>query len=106
MQKKEGEGERERAFIENGSRVLEKLVATSNGKPIPIHYFSNEELRTATNDFDPHLIIHRNRWYKGYKGYLKDRIAFIKKVTCDSAEEVFTDLAISAKVSAHKNVLS
>ncbi|KAG2694327.1 hypothetical protein I3760_08G137800 [Carya illinoinensis] len=100
-----GERDREKAFIQNGSRVLEKLVATSNGKPIPIHNFSYEELRTATNDFDPHLIIHRNRWYKGYKGYIKDRIAFIKKATCDSAEEVFTDIAITVKVSDHKNVL-
>ncbi|XP_041020479.1 serine/threonine-protein kinase ZRK1-like [Juglans microcarpa x Juglans regia] len=98
--------ERERAFIENGSRVLEKLVSTCNGKPIPIRTFSFAELSNATNNFDPQLVI-REEWpYQWYKGYLEGRTISIKKAIYDRAkEEVFTDLAISAKVSAHKKVL-
>ncbi|XP_041020476.1 serine/threonine-protein kinase ZRK1-like [Juglans microcarpa x Juglans regia] len=103
---RERKRERERAFIENGSRVLEKLVSTCNGKPIPIRTFSFAELSNATNNFDPQLVI-REVWpYQWYEGYLEGRTISIKKAIHDCArEEAFTDLAFSAKVSAHKNVL-
>ena len=35
--------EREKAFAENGSKLLEKLIASWNGKPIPIRSFSTQE---------------------------------------------------------------
>ncbi|KAF5463092.1 hypothetical protein F2P56_019035 [Juglans regia] len=118
MSRKERESERERAFIENGSRVLEKLVSTCNGKPIPIRTFSFAELSNATNNFDPQLVICKLWLYQWYKGYLEGRTISVKKANdadkmkvvftdlpISVKEEVFTDLAISAKVSAHKNVL-
>ncbi|KAF5463094.1 hypothetical protein F2P56_019037 [Juglans regia] len=106
MLRKESKSERERAFIENGSRVLEKLVSICNGKPIPIRNFSFAELSKATNNFDPQLFICQVRPYQWYKGYLEGRTISIKRGKSDRAkEEVFTDLAFSAKVSAHKNVL-
>ncbi|KAG2694328.1 hypothetical protein I3760_08G137900 [Carya illinoinensis] len=103
---RERKRERERAFIENGGRVLEKLVSICNGKPIPIRTFSFAELSKTTNNFDPQLVI-REVWpYQWCKGYLEGRTIFIKKAEdVDSKERLFTDLAISAKVSAHKNVL-
>ncbi|KAG6700947.1 hypothetical protein I3843_08G132900 [Carya illinoinensis] len=106
MLRKERKRERERAFIENGGRVLEKLVSICNGKPIPIRTFSFAELSKTTNNFDPQLVI-REVWpYQWYKGHLEGRTIFIKKAKdVDAKEEVFTDLAISAKLSAHKNVL-
>ncbi|XP_041020478.1 serine/threonine-protein kinase ZRK1-like [Juglans microcarpa x Juglans regia] len=106
MLRKKRESERERAFIENGSRVLEKLVSTCNGKPIPIRTFSFAEISNATNNFDPQLVIREVWAYQWYKGYLEGRTISIKKAIHDCAkEEVLTDLAFSAKVSAHKNVL-
>ena len=49
--------EKERAFFENGSMVLEKLIAFCNGKSISIRSFSNEELKQATNNYDARLVI-------------------------------------------------
>ena len=49
--------EKERAFLENGGLVLEKLVASCNGRPIPIRTFSYQELILATNNFDHRLVL-------------------------------------------------
>ena len=51
---------KKRAFIENGSMVLEKLIAFCNGKSIPIRSFSDEELKQATNNYDARLVIVHN----------------------------------------------
>ncbi|XP_041018835.1 serine/threonine-protein kinase ZRK1-like [Juglans microcarpa x Juglans regia] len=102
----ERQTERERLFLDNGSKVLEELVATCNGKHTPIRSFSYEELRLATDNFDDHRVLHDHpmEYPTWYKGSLDDRTFSIKYENC-GIKTVVTDIAISAKVSAHKNVL-
>ena len=70
--------ERERAFYfyQNGSVLLEKLIASCNAKPIPIRTFSAQQLRQATNNFSfEKLVMEFSIWYKGS---LEGRIVLIK----------------------------
>ncbi|XP_062174688.1 serine/threonine-protein kinase ZRK1-like [Alnus glutinosa] len=109
--KREEERERKRAFLENGGLVLEKLVASCNGRPIPIRTFSYQQLILATNNFDHRFILYEScaeRIYKMYKGSFEGRILSIK--VYDERDSFAKDLAlmdigISAKASAHKNIL-
>ncbi|XP_050246547.1 serine/threonine-protein kinase ZRK3-like isoform X1 [Quercus robur] len=56
----------ERAFYENGSLLLEKLIASCNAKPIPIRTFSPQQLRQATNNFSSEkLVLEFSIWYEG-----------------------------------------
>jgi hypothetical protein len=93
--------ERERHFLENGSKLLEKLIVSCNGKSIPIRTFSAKELSLATNNYHNHPC--RGWW----KGYLDRRFVLIKQfpVTEILADLIINDLVISAKMSAHSNVL-
>ena len=62
---KNGRKERERAFQKNGGMLLEKLVATCNGKPpIPIRNFSEKDLISATSNYDPLLALHDDGCWK------------------------------------------
>jgi hypothetical protein len=103
--------ERKRAFLENGGLVLEKLVASCNGRPIPIRTFSYQQLVLATNNFDHHLILHVNRTYTMYKGSFEGRILSIKMYGLyadrglSDKDLALTDMGISAKTAAHKNIL-
>ncbi|KAL4618647.1 hypothetical protein ACB092_06G025700 [Castanea dentata] len=90
---------RERAFYENGSVLLEKLIASCNAKPIPIPTFSPQQLRQATNNFSPDLRV--AGWYKGS---LEGRIVLIQSLGCWPNKGI-NDLAISAQMSGHSNVL-
>ncbi|XP_075671801.1 serine/threonine-protein kinase ZRK1-like [Castanea sativa] len=92
---------RERAFIENGSKLLEKLLVTCNDKSIPIRSFSAQELQLATNNYKNHL---RKQWYKGY---LEGRSFFVKAIPDNKiwADFAINDLVMSAQMSSHKNVL-
>ena len=94
--------ERERAFYENGSKLLEKLIASCNAKPIPIRTFSPQQLRQATNNYSSEqLVIGFSIWYKGS---LEGRIVLIKLLDC-SPDLAINDLVISAQMSGHSNVL-
>ncbi|KAF3947175.1 hypothetical protein CMV_026660 [Castanea mollissima] len=88
--------QRERAFVENGGKLLEKLIVCCNGKPIPIRTFSAQQLRQATNNYSEHL---GKYWYKGS---FEGRIILTRHSSNDLA---INDLAISAQMSAHSNVL-
>ena len=91
----------ERAFYENGSVLLEKLIASCNAKPIPIRTFSLQQLLLATNNFSSeHLAYYRAYWYKGS---LEGRIFVIKRL--NGANFAINDLVISAQMSGHSNVL-
>jgi serine/threonine protein kinase len=109
--KREEERERKRAFLENGGLVLEKLVACCNGRPIPIRTFSYQQLVLATNNFDQRLILFKNWFDIMYKGSFEGRILSIKTYKRYDArykrklDEVLMDIGISAKASAHKNIL-
>ncbi|KAL4618629.1 hypothetical protein ACB092_06G024300 [Castanea dentata] len=96
-QRKERE---ERAFYENGSLLLEKLIVCCNAKPIPIRTFSPQQLLQATKNFSfEHLV--DNIWYKGS---LEGRIVLIKP-SYGWADLAINNLVISAKMSGHSNVL-
>ncbi|XP_023924813.1 serine/threonine-protein kinase ZRK1-like [Quercus suber] len=98
---KSKERKEKRAFLENRSLLLEKLIATCNGKCIPIRNFSIEELMRANNNYDNCQSL---GWYKGS---LEGRIFFIRVFP---GHEVWTrfvihDLVISVRMSDHNNVL-
>ena len=94
---------RERAFYENGSLLLEKLIAFCNAKPIPIRTFSAQQLFQATNNFSSEKLV------KGfsirYKGSLEGRIVLIKRFDYALPGLSTNDLVISAQMSGHNNVL-
>ncbi|XP_023908035.2 serine/threonine-protein kinase ZRK1-like [Quercus suber] len=102
MAGQKGEKERERAFYENGGKLHEKLIASCNGRPIPIRSYSCEELLRATNNYDPSHIFHRDKWYNGS---FEGRMISIKKYSRYDKNSLFTDIAVSAKMSTHNNVL-
>ena len=103
IKRREEREERERAFYENGSLLLEKLIASCNTKPIPIRTFSAQQLFQATNNFSSEQLV------KGfsirYKGSLEGRIALIKRFVYDETDLGINDLVISAQMSGHSNVL-
>jgi serine/threonine protein kinase len=106
--KREEEREKKRAFLENGGLVLEKLVACCNGRPIPIRTFSYQQLVLATHNFHQRLILFREWWYTLYKGSFEGRILSIKvyhKRDSSAKDLALMDIGISAKASAHKNIL-
>ncbi|XP_030972581.1 non-functional pseudokinase ZED1-like [Quercus lobata] len=97
-------GERERAaFYENGSLLLEKLIVSCNGKPIPIRTFSAQQLLLATNNYSSELL--RGPWVHWYKGSLEGRIVLIKRFDYALPDLAINDLVISAQMSGHSNVL-
>ena len=95
--------ERERAFYENGSLLLEKLIASCNAKPIPIPTFSAQQLLLATNNYSSEIL--RGRWVNWYKGSLEGRIVLIKRFNYALPGLAINDLVISAQMSGHSNVL-
>nr|XP_023895009.1 non-functional pseudokinase ZED1-like [Quercus suber] len=95
--------QRERAFYENGSLLLEKLIASCNAKPIPIRTFSPQQLLLATNNYSSELL--GCYWGYWYKGSLEGRIVLIKHLQYVWADKAINDLAISAQMSGHSNVL-
>ncbi|KAG6701119.1 hypothetical protein I3842_08G149500 [Carya illinoinensis] len=104
-----GKIEREKLFVENGSILLEKLISYGSSRSIPIRSFSIKELLKATNNFDPHLLFHEDGLYQWYNGSLEDRFISVKKYTkgefAEEWDSGFIDMAICAKMCAHKNVL-
>ncbi|XP_030974195.1 non-functional pseudokinase ZED1-like [Quercus lobata] len=109
MAGKKRDKKRERAFYENGSKLHEKLIASCNGRPIPIRSYSCEELQRATNNYDLSRIFHTDSSYEWYNGSFEGRMISIKKYCRhdddDDYDYLFTDIAVSAKMSTHNNVL-
>ncbi|KAK4593672.1 hypothetical protein RGQ29_017679 [Quercus rubra] len=104
IKRREEREERERAFYENGSLLLEKLIASCNAKPIPIRTFSAQQLYQATNNFSSEL--RGDFWSYWYKGSLEGRIVLIKRLHYTFLVDfAINDLVISAQMSAHSNVL-
>ncbi|KAJ0038059.1 hypothetical protein Pint_22021 [Pistacia integerrima] len=68
-------------MVENGKFVLEKLIASCNGKCNPICSFSIEELKQATNDYDRQKMITKGGGYELYKGdfHCQDRLISVLK---------------------------
>ncbi|XP_065623098.1 serine/threonine-protein kinase ZRK1-like [Quercus suber] len=85
----------------NGSKLLEKLVVSCNGKPISIRTFSAQELCLATNNYNNRCC------FFGYKGSLEGQIVLIRKFHESKSWFHFAinDIVIYAQMSAHSNVL-
>ncbi|KAK6233164.1 hypothetical protein QUC31_009485 [Theobroma cacao] len=64
----------------NGGVLLEELIAFCDGKSNAIHHFSAKELLRATNYYDARQIFVQDAVYQLYKGSLKDRPIFVKKL--------------------------
>ncbi|KAJ4824433.1 hypothetical protein Tsubulata_049489 [Turnera subulata] len=100
-------------FMENGRKLLKEMVANYDGRcNIPIRTFSAQELLQATNNYDHDRIISDGADFTIYQGFLEEcRPVSIKKYRFISPESSiyigspFTDIAIGAQMSAHKDVL-
>ncbi|KAF5191752.1 Wall-associated receptor kinase-like [Thalictrum thalictroides] len=68
---------KEEYFMRNGALLLEKQIASSDGKGIPIRIFTAEELNKATNNYDTSLINSRIQ-STVYKGNLDGQIVAVK----------------------------
>lgn len=100
------------SFLINGSKLLEDLIASCDGKSNPIRNYSADELIKATNNFDPSCIIQECATYKMVRGVLDGRSIIIKLFFTPSwlkEDEVrslaIRDIIISTQMSNHKNVL-
>ncbi|KAK4851893.1 hypothetical protein QYF36_019230 [Acer negundo] len=64
-----------KAFImKNGEILLEKLIASSNGKYNSIRNFSTEEINISTNNFETGKVLIQDDYaYELYKGHLHDQ---------------------------------
>ncbi|XP_059461738.1 serine/threonine-protein kinase ZRK3-like [Corylus avellana] len=105
--------EEETSFMKNGGLLLEELITFCNGKSNPIRNFSAEELRKATNNYDPRQRLLEAGDFEFYKGSLEDRLISVKVypeerivVIRDKALEcIIKDIVIGSQMSVHKNVL-
>jgi serine/threonine protein kinase len=91
------ERKKERAFLKNGSMLLEKLIVSCNAKPIPIRTFSAQELRQATDNYA------NRQFWEWYKGSLEGRMVSVNRFP--DTDLVINELVISAQMSGHSNVL-
>ncbi|EOY11434.1 hypothetical protein QUC31_009480 [Theobroma cacao] len=95
-------------LLKNGSMLLEKLIASCNGKCNPIRTFSAEELSKATNGFNVEQEISRYVHFVLYKGFLDGREISVKRYEIRESkylETAITDIVIGSQMSVHKNVL-
>ncbi|KAH7574585.1 hypothetical protein JRO89_XS03G0317000 [Xanthoceras sorbifolium] len=66
-------------LMRNGEILLEKLIASCNGKRNPIRNFSSEEIKQATNDYDTRKVTKTDSLYELYGGFLRDRPISVMK---------------------------
>ncbi|KAL6213220.1 hypothetical protein ACLB2K_012667 [Fragaria x ananassa] len=91
------------AFLQNGSKLLEDLIASCDGKALPIRHYSAQELIRATNNFDHNLVRWDDGEYRAFRGFLENRSVIIKKM--ENIDKAIRDIIISMQMSTHKNVL-
>nr|XP_004289767.2 PREDICTED: probable inactive receptor-like protein kinase At1g65250 [Fragaria vesca subsp. vesca] len=70
---------RSSSFLDNGSILLEDLIASCNGKYNPIRNYSADEIMRATNCFDPSGVMQKDSSYKMFQGFLDNRSVIVKK---------------------------
>ncbi|VVB06071.1 unnamed protein product [Arabis nemorensis] len=100
----------QRLFLDNGSILLEELIADCNGNSVPIRSFSSDHILKATSNFDSSCFVSEDVYYKWFKGKIEDRSYMIKrfsedKITEHRIEEVYNDIVLSARMSNHNNFL-
>lgn len=99
--------EKRKFMLKNGKFLLQKLIASCNGDYNPIQNFTAQELKAATNNYDPEKVITKDLLYKLYKGFLQDRPISVMKFGGNlNSEEYccFNCIAFASQMS-HKNIL-
>ncbi|CAG7905420.1 unnamed protein product [Brassica rapa] len=98
-----------KCFLKNGSMFLQQLIADCNGMSNPIRMFSSDQMSKATNHFVPLSSLPNSYWFALYKGVIEGRSYVIKRFSeyVVRAEEanVYSDIALSARVSNHSGFL-
>ncbi|KAM5549771.1 hypothetical protein ABKV19_000936 [Rosa sericea] len=89
--------------LDNGSKLLEDLIASCDGKSNPIRHYSAQELIRATNNFDHVNIVEQDAHFTAFRGFLDNRSVIIKRMK--ERDQAIRDIIISMQMSAHKNVL-
>ncbi|KAK9673438.1 hypothetical protein RND81_12G168000 [Saponaria officinalis] len=103
---------KEEYFSKNGAILLEKQIALSKGQDVgalQMKIFSEKELRNATNNNDPDLVIGSNHGSVVYKASLDDRTVVIKTPQEDGSNPEMTDLLLTdvsvGMVICHTNMV-
>ncbi|KAL9234885.1 hypothetical protein vseg_009701 [Gypsophila vaccaria] len=103
---------KEEYFRKNGAILLEKQIALSKGQDIgagQMRIFSEEELRNATENYDPDLAVGSNRGSIVYKANLDDRIVAIKAPQERGSNPEMTDMFLTdvsmGMVICHTNMV-
>ncbi|OWM74796.1 non-functional pseudokinase ZED1-like [Punica granatum] len=95
----------------NGELILRQLIASFDGKSLPLRVFSNKELDDATNGFDESRFIKRDSLWTLYKGSHDGRFISVKLFNTsliDKAkvlEKIINEVAIASQMGKHKNIL-
>ncbi|KAJ0013517.1 hypothetical protein Pint_19811 [Pistacia integerrima] len=95
-------------MMANSKYLLEKLISSCNGKYNPIRSFSQEEPKTATDNFDAGKVITRAASYELYKGILEDYSVSVMKFRddpsrSDAYEYCFNNIVFASQMK-HKNL--
>ncbi|XP_031253832.1 non-functional pseudokinase ZED1-like [Pistacia vera] len=76
---KESKRQKKKTFLRNGKILLEKLIASCNGKYNPILSFTDKKIKMATNNYDQQNNIILTLDFSLYKGFLQDRLVSVAK---------------------------
>ncbi|ESQ46577.1 hypothetical protein EUTSA_v10000211mg [Eutrema salsugineum] len=98
-------------FLENGSILLQELIADCNGKSVPLRSFSFDQILKSTKNFDSTCFVAFegfHTWW--YRGIIENRSYMIKRYLVDKGTEhkvgeVYNDFVLSTRVSNHSNFL-
>lgn len=101
---------KENFHLENGGRVLEKLITCFDGKYNPFRMFTKEELDKATNNYHMDGILHKQFNYVLYRGTHDDRDISVKKFVATSSDQIIkewciNEIAVVSQMSKHNNII-
>ena len=106
--KREAKEETETPFMKNGRMLLEELIAFCNGEGNLIHvFFSAEELRRATYNYDPLQIFWMQMVFTFTRVLWKITYFQLKvwQKIMGYTGEMIKDIVIGSQMSVHQNVL-
>ncbi|KAF2603708.1 hypothetical protein F2Q70_00026627 [Brassica cretica] len=110
--RKKEKGKARKCFLKNGSVFLQKLIADCNGMSNPIRMFTSDQIKKATNHFDPNCSLpaelsskYSYLWFTLYKDVIEGRSYVIKRFTkktgVEGEETTYNDFVLSLRVSNH-----
>ncbi|XP_048426813.1 non-functional pseudokinase ZED1-like [Pyrus x bretschneideri] len=106
--------EREASYYKNLKKLLEDLLASSDGESHPIHCYSADDLIRATNNFSPSRNVKLGSFYPMFRGFLDGRSIIVSTNYNENwpnededgnRSRVIRDIVISLQMSNHDNVL-